>query len=65
MTKKHATLDELAQMVARGFEATATHSVHYLPHPGFAKAVADFLARERDYVDAVIAGLQERSALKP
>jgi uncharacterized protein len=48
----------------RGFEATATHSVHYLPHPGFAKAVADFLARERDYVDAVIAGLQERSALK-
>ena len=48
----------------RGFDATATHSLHYLPHPGFAKAVADFLARERDYVDAVIAGLQDRSALK-
>ena len=48
----------------RGFDATATHSLHYLPHPGFAQAVADFLSRERAYVDEVIAGLHERSALK-
>lgn len=48
----------------RGFDATATHSLHYLAHPGFAHAVADFLARERAYVDEVIAGLHERSALK-
>ncbi len=48
----------------RGFDATATHSLHYLPHPGFARAVADFLARERAYVDEVIAGLHDRSAIK-
>ena len=48
----------------RGFDATATHSLHYLPHAGFADAVADFLARERAHVDDVIAQCQERSALK-
>jgi hypothetical protein len=48
----------------RGFDAAATHSLHYLPHPGFARAVEDFLARERTHVDAVIAGLHERSAIK-
>ena len=48
----------------RGFDAAATHSLHYLPHPGFAEAVADFLARERAHVDDVIAELQDRSALK-
>jgi len=48
----------------RGFEATATHSLHYLPHPGFARAVADYLDRERAHIDAIIAGLHERSALK-
>ena len=48
----------------RGFDATATHSLHYLPHPGFAKAVAEFLDRERAHVDDVIAGLHDRSALK-
>ena len=48
----------------RGFEATATHSLHYLPHPGFARAVADYLVREGAYIDEVIAGLHDRSALK-
>jgi predicted N-acyltransferase len=48
----------------RGFDAAATHSLHYVAHPGFAKAVSDFLARERAHVDAVIAGLHDRSALK-
>jgi len=48
----------------RGFDAAATHSLHYLAHPGFAQAVSDFLARERTYIDEVIAGLHERSALK-
>jgi predicted N-acyltransferase len=48
----------------RGFDAAATHSLHYLPHPGFCRAVADFLEQERRYVEAVIAGLDERSALK-
>lgn len=48
----------------RGFDAAATHSLHYLPHPGFAKAVAEFVDRERAHVDEVIAGLHDRSALK-
>jgi predicted N-acyltransferase len=48
----------------RGFDAAATHSLHYLPHSGFAKAVGDFLERERAHVDAVIAELHDRSALK-
>jgi uncharacterized protein len=48
----------------RGFDAAATHSLHYLSHPGFARAVADFLTREGTYVDDAIAALHERSALK-
>jgi predicted N-acyltransferase len=48
----------------RGFDAAATHSLHYLPHSAFARAVGDFLDRERSHVDDLIAGLHERSALK-
>ena len=48
----------------RGFDAAVTHSMHYLPHAGFARAVADFLARERAYIDDVVDELDERSALK-
>lgn len=48
----------------RGFDAAVTHSLHYLAHEGFAAAVADFLARERAHVDAVVGELDERSALK-
>lgn len=48
----------------RGFDAAATHSLHYLPHPGFAKVVGEFLDRERAHVDAVIAELHDRSAIK-
>ncbi len=33
--------------LARGYEPSATWSAHYIPHPGFRAAVADFLARER------------------
>jgi len=48
----------------RGFDATLTHSMHYLPHSGFATAVADFLQRERAHIDDVVAECRERSALK-
>lgn len=47
----------------RGFDATVTHSLHYLAHPGFAEAVADFLTRERAYIDEVVDECHERSAL--
>jgi uncharacterized protein len=32
--------------LARGYEPVATWSAHYIPHPGFRAAIADFLARE-------------------
>jgi len=33
--------------LARGFVPVATHSAHWLAHPGFADAVEQFLERER------------------
>jgi len=45
--------------LARGYRPVPTWSAHYLPDPGFRRAVADFLRREsqaverdRDYLDA-------------
>ena len=37
--------------LARGYLPTPTWSAHYLPDPGFRRAVADFLARERAAVE--------------
>lgn len=48
----------------RGFDAAVTHSLHFVAHEGFARAVADFLARERAHVDEVVGVLDERSVLK-
>jgi predicted N-acyltransferase len=36
--------------LARGYEPVVTPSVHFLPDPGFRRAVADFLAQEREAV---------------
>jgi predicted N-acyltransferase len=36
--------------LARGYEPVVTHSVHFLPDPGFRRAVGDFLEREREAV---------------
>lgn len=38
--------------LARGYEPTPTWSAHYIPNPAFRRAVADFLRREREAVDA-------------
>ena len=38
--------------LARGYEPTPTWSAHYLPDTNFRRAVADYLARERDAVAA-------------
>lgn len=48
----------------RGFDAAITHSLHYVAHPGFAGAVADFLRRERAYVGDAVDELRQRSALR-
>ena len=33
--------------VLRGFEPVETHSMHWIKHPGFAEAIANFLDQER------------------
>ncbi|MHA6717936.1 GNAT family N-acetyltransferase [Sphingomonas sp. RS6] len=37
--------------LARGYEPVTTWSAHYLPDPGFRRAVADFLVREREAIE--------------
>ena len=36
--------------IARGYEPVVTRSAHFIPNPGFRKAVSDFLNREREAV---------------
>lgn len=48
----------------RGFEATPTDSMHYVADPRLARAVADYLSRERRAVEHHIAAMDERSALR-
>lgn len=38
--------------LARGYEPVLTRSAHFLPDPGFRRAVADFLAREDEMIAA-------------
>ncbi len=38
------------QKLSRGYEPVVTPSVHFLPDPGFRRAVADFLEREREAI---------------
>jgi hypothetical protein len=38
--------------LARGYLPVTTHSAHYIADPGLRRAVADYLARERAYVEA-------------
>lgn len=48
----------------RGFDAAVTHSLHFLAHDGLARAVSDFLDRERAHIEDVVGFLDERSVLK-
>jgi uncharacterized protein len=45
--------------LARGYAPVATWSAHYLPDPGFRRAVADFIARETRAVEQEIGWLAE------
>ncbi len=45
--------------LARGYSPVATYSAHYIPDPGFRRAIADYLVRERDAVAADRDCLQE------
>ncbi len=50
--------------LARGYEPVETWSAHYIHHPGFRSAVADFLARERAGVAADRNYLSERTPFR-
>ena len=50
--------------LARGYEPARTWSAHYIAHPGFRAAIADFLARERAGVAADQLVLGERTPFK-
>jgi hypothetical protein len=45
--------------LARGYEPVATWSAHYVPDPGFRRAIGDFLLREREAVERDQAYLDE------
>ena len=49
----------------RGFDAQPTYSAHYLADPRLARAVGDFLERERVQAEHSIDWIRENSALKP
>jgi len=50
--------------MARGLLPVQTHSAHWLAHPQFAQAVADFLAREGAGVEDYLDELNERRPFK-
>jgi uncharacterized protein len=48
----------------RGYLPVPTYSAHWIPDPGFRRAVAQFLARERDMVEQKIEHLAEYSPFR-
>jgi len=50
--------------LARGYRPVPTFSAHFIPNPGFRRAVAEFLARERAAVVHEIAALGEMTPFR-
>lgn len=50
--------------LARGYRAVPTFSAHYIPNPGFRRAVADFVARERAAMERQIEMLADLAPFK-
>ncbi|MDY6828689.1 MAG: GNAT family N-acetyltransferase [Pseudomonadota bacterium] len=50
--------------IQRGFLPTTTHSVHWVEHPGFRDAIAQFLAEETPHVRAYAAAAEEKSPFR-
>ncbi len=50
--------------LARGYRPVATMSAHYIPNPGFRRAVAEFLARETLAVEADIEALDAQTPFR-
>jgi uncharacterized protein len=53
-----------AHKLARGYGPAITTSMHYIPHEGFARAVADYLANERAQVLLEADYLEERTPFR-
>ncbi len=50
--------------LARGYLPQTTYSAHYIANPGLRRAIADYLVRERQYVDAAGEELGELSPFR-
>jgi predicted N-acyltransferase len=50
--------------LARGYEPTATHSVHWIGHAGLRRAIEDFLKRERPAVEREQQSLERYTPFK-
>ncbi|WBO24512.1 GNAT family N-acetyltransferase [Sphingomonas abietis] len=50
--------------LARGYRPVPTWSAHYIPHPGFRRAVEDFLARERRAMEEQIEMLDQMAPFR-
>lgn len=50
--------------LARGFKPRPTCSFHQIAHPGFAKAIADFVARESEGIAAYTDELEQRAPFR-
>ena len=50
--------------LARGYEPVATHSAHYVAHPGLRNALVDYLTEEREAVDRNIELLGQYTPFK-
>jgi predicted N-acyltransferase len=50
--------------LARGYLPSPIHSLHYIPDPGFRRAVANFLDQERAHMQGLIAALDEHSPFR-
>ena len=50
--------------LARGYLPQTTYSAHYIANPGFRRAIADYLVRERQYVEASGEELGEMSPFR-
>ena len=53
-----------AHKLSRGYRPVRTHSAHFLPDPNFRRAVADFLAGEREAVGREIEALAEMAPFR-
>jgi predicted N-acyltransferase len=53
-----------AHKLARGYVPVPTYSAHFIPNPGFRRAVADFLEREREAVAREIDSLAEMAPFR-